>query len=61
VASHLPRFVIVPKNLTMPEVEKAVWICMQLGLLDHIAGYVIVPQGVSVAIPYQSEAEHGSG
>jgi len=59
VGSYQPRIVIVPKNLTMSEVEKAVGICMQLGLLENRAGYVIVPQGVFVKVPYQSEADRG--
>jgi hypothetical protein len=61
MGDYQPRVVIVPESLTMREVEKAVGICMQLGLLESRAGYVIVPQGTFVKVPYQPEAERGSG
>jgi hypothetical protein len=55
VASYLPRFVLVPENFTMHEVQRAVEICMRLGLLENRGGYVVVPQGVFVEVPYQWE------
>jgi len=53
----LPLFVVVPESLTMREVQRAIEICMRLGLLGSKAGYVLIPPGVTVEVPYQSEAE----
>lgn len=57
MGDYPPRLVVVPPNLTMGEVEKAVGVCMQLGLLEARGGYIIIPQGVFVEVPYQPEAK----
>lgn len=53
MAAYLPRFIEVPDNLTMGEVERAIVICMQLGLLDNRRGYVIIPPGISTHVPWE--------
>ncbi len=57
MAAYLPRFIEVPDNLTMREVEKAIGICMQLGLLDNRGGYVIIPPGISTHVPWERAPE----
>lgn len=59
MAAYLPRIVVVPSNLTMAEVEKAVMICMNLGLLECRSGYVIIPQGAFARVEYKPEDERG--
>lgn len=59
MAAYLPRVVIVPSNLTMGEVEKAVQICMRLDLLESRGGYLIIPQGVFARVEYKPETERG--
>ena len=53
--AELPEFVIVPEDLTMREVEKAIQVCMKVGLLTHNHGYVIIPQGTFVRVPMRGE------
>lgn len=52
---YQPRFVQVPDDLTMREVEKAVQICMRLKLLENRAGYVIAPPGVVTLVPWADD------
>lgn len=53
MGNYVPRAVEVPQDLTMREVEKAVQICMRLGLLENRAGYLIIPHGVGAEVPYE--------
>lgn len=55
--SYLPKFVIVPENLTMREVERAVQICMNLGLLNDRGGYLLIPQGTFSRVEYKGPGD----
>lgn len=59
MAEYLPRTVIVPPYLKMAEVERAIQVCMNLGLLECRGGYLIIPQGTFARVEYKGTGDQG--